>query len=79
MNIGPMLFIHHEDPDHQVVVNVTKCTDLRLSDAAALIGREEEWPDAVMLKGMRAIYPEIQLDSIVQVIEFDAPDSGVGA
>jgi hypothetical protein len=46
-----------------------------LCDAASFVGREEDWPDSVMLAGMREHYPEIELTSIVQVIEFRLQNS----
>ena len=53
---------------------VTNCTDLPLSKAAAFVGKQDEWPDEVMLAGMREHYPEIELSSTVQVIEFALQD-----
>jgi hypothetical protein len=58
-----------------VVVEVFRCTDLPLSDAAAFVGRASEWPDDVMLAGMREHYPDIELSSAVQIIEFHPPGS----
>jgi len=46
-----------------------------LGEAAQFVGRAQEWPDAIMLEGMREHYPEIQLSSIVQVVEFAPPSS----
>jgi hypothetical protein len=44
-----------------------------LSEAAAFVGRADEWPDAIMLEGMREHYPEIVLSDVVQVVEFKLP------
>ena len=71
--VGPMTFIHHEQPEKTVVVTVTRCTDMKLRKAAELVGRADEWPDEIMLAGMREHYPEIELNSVVQVVEFKLP------
>ena len=44
-----------------------------LSDAASFVGKADEWPDQVMLDGMREHYPEIEILSMVQVIEYKLP------
>ncbi len=46
-----------------------------MSEAASFVGRADEWPDEIMLEGMREHYPQIQLSSIVQVVEYKAPAS----
>ncbi len=66
---GPLTYVCAGDPGKQAVVLVTQCTDMPLSQAAAFLGREADWPDAVLLEGMREHYPDIQLTDIVQVIE----------
>lgn len=66
---GPMRYVCDGDPSKSVVVTVTRCTDMPLSNAAAHLGRSEDWPDAVLLAGMREHYPEIELTDVVQVIE----------
>lgn len=53
-----------------VVVEAVRCTRMPLSEAAAFVGRAEEWPDGVMSRGMREHYRDIELSSIVQVVEF---------
>ncbi len=68
---GPLQFQCDEDPSQMVVVTVTRCTDMPLTDAAGFVGRADEWPDEVMLAGMREHYPEIRLSDIVQVVEFE--------
>ncbi|KIC44996.1 hypothetical protein RA28_10860 [Ruegeria sp. ANG-S4] len=70
---GVLTFFNLSDADQTVSVHVVKCTDMPLSEAAAYLGRAEEWPDDIMLDGMREHYPEIELSSVVQVIEFDPP------
>ena len=59
--------------DESLVVTVTRCTDLPLSQAAAFVGRAADWPDEVMLQGMREHYPQITLQDVVQIVEFDPP------
>jgi len=67
---GPMKFICERHPKRTALVEVSRCTDMPLSEAAAFVGRKGEWPDGVMLDGMREHYPDIQLSSMVQIIEF---------
>ena len=57
--------------DQTVVVSVVRCTDMPLSKAAVYLGMAHEWPDDVMLAGMREHYPDIKLSDIVQVIEHE--------
>jgi hypothetical protein len=70
---GLMTYVCEGDAQKFAVVWVTTCTDMPLSEAAAFLGREEEWPDAAMLEGMREHYPEIELTSIVQIVEHLSP------
>ena len=74
---GPLRYVCDDDPTKTVVVTVHRCTSMRLADAARFVGREEEWPDPVMLSGMREHYPGIALTDIVQVIEHGPPTDGV--
>ncbi|WP_243613615.1 ASCH domain-containing protein [Shimia aestuarii] len=67
---GPLRFAMEGDPSKTVDVTATRCTDMPLSKAAAFVGRAKDWPDPVMLEGMREHYPEITLSDEVQVIEF---------
>jgi hypothetical protein len=46
-----MIYECDTDPREAVTVFVT--TDMPLSQAAAFVGRNDEWPDDVMLAGMR--------------------------
>jgi hypothetical protein len=73
---GPLVFVSDDDPSSTVLVTVTRCSDMALSQVASFVGRSEEWPDPVMLAGMREHYPEIQLSDIVQVIEFERAAPG---
>ncbi|MBZ8133616.1 ASCH domain-containing protein [Afifella sp. IM 167] len=73
---GPMMFLCEGDAGRSVVVDVHNCTHMPLSQAAAFLGRADEWPPDVMLEGMREHYPQIQLTSIVQVIEFVFREAG---
>lgn len=70
---GYMTYVCDGGPAKTAVVWVTRCTDLPLSDVAAFLGREADWPDPVMLAGMREHYPEIELADIVQVVEHLTP------
>lgn len=74
INPGLMTYVNVDDPNQTVVVWVTKCTDMPLSNAAAYLGKESEWPDQIMLEGMREHYPEIKLSSIIQLIEHLTPE-----
>ncbi len=71
---GPMAYICEGAPRRRVVVEVTRCTDLPLAQAAALVGMEREWPPEAMLAGMRAHYPGITLTDIVQIVEHRPPE-----
>ena len=71
---GSMTYICDDDPGSTAVVWVTRWTDVPLRDAAALVGREDDWPNHVMLAGMREHYPDITLDDTVQVVEHLTPD-----
>lgn len=68
---GALTFVDDADRGEAVEVEVHRCAEMRLSDAAAYVGRADEWPDDVMLRGMREHYPGIELSSTVQVIEFN--------
>lgn len=74
--IQPGFMVYECDayPEKTVLVWVTTCTDMPLSQAAAFVGRKDEWPDDVMLAGMREHYPEIELTDIVQVVEHLTPE-----
>lgn len=71
---GPMVYVCEGDPAKRAVVLVTRCTCMPLAEAAAFVGNEDEWPDDVMLVGMREHYPEIELTDVVQVIEHSTPE-----
>jgi len=70
---GPMRYVCDGDPSRNVVVEVIRCTDMPLADAARHLGREADWPMDVMLAGMREHYPRIEWTDIVQVIEHLPP------
>ena len=70
---GYMTYICEGDAGKTVVVWVTRCSDMPLSEAAAFLGKESEWPDAIMVDGMREHYPEIELTDIVQIVEHLTP------
>ena len=73
ITVGPLMFFCKEEPSLTVLVIVTKCTEMLLSDAAAFMGRSDEWPDDALLVGMQEHYPDIALSSSVQVIEYNPP------
>ena len=68
-----MTYVCEGDPSKTVVVLVERCTDVPLSEAAAFIGKEIEWPEAILLEGMREHYPEFELTDIVQIVEHLTP------
>jgi|GEM_PF-566021 len=70
---GPMKFVCDGNSDLIVKVDVFRCTEMPLTEAASFVGKADEWPDEIMLEGMREHYPEIQLSSLVQVIEYKPP------
>lgn len=71
---GPMTYVCEGEPTKRAVVLVTRCTDLPLAKVADFLGKAEEWPDPVMLAGMREHYPEISLTDVVQVVEHLMPE-----
>lgn len=73
--IGPgyMRYVCDGDPERTAIVWVTCCTDMPLSEAAAFVDREAEWPKEVMLAGMREHYPAIEWNDVVQIVEHLSP------
>ncbi|MEL6575753.1 MAG: hypothetical protein AAFQ81_07670 [Pseudomonadota bacterium] len=69
---GPLRLVC-ADPPSAITVEVWRVTSMPLREAAAFLGREVDWPDAVMQAGMREHYPAIMLDCDVQVVEFHPP------
>jgi len=65
---GPMRYLNVQNIDDTLVVRVTAVKTMPLSAVARYPGKEEEWPDPVLLAGRREHYPDIQLDSEVDVI-----------
>ena len=65
---GPMRYVNAQNADDTLVVQVTAVKTMLLFAVAGYLGKEEEWPDSVLLAGMREHYPDIQLDSEVDVI-----------
>ncbi len=53
------------------MVQVMKITSMPLRGVAKYLGCEGDWPDTVMLDGMREHYPTIMLDDMVDVIEHE--------
>jgi hypothetical protein len=70
---GFMRYVCDEEPDRTTVVWVTRVTSMPLSEAAAFVGREADWPEAIMLAGMREHYPQIGWSDTVEVIEHLTP------
>ena len=68
---GPMRYVRDDDPKAIADVNVVTCTDMPLAAVAAYLGKSQEWPDEVMLAGMREHYPDIELTDIVQLVEHE--------
>jgi len=50
---GPLRYISSEDPESVVIVNVERVVTLPLSSVAQYLGKDDEWPDAVLLAGMQ--------------------------
>lgn len=71
---GPLRLVNQQNAADSVVVWVTRIDTLRLSDVAAALGKEAEWPDAVLLAGMREHYPAITLACQVQLITHLTPE-----
>jgi len=70
---GPLRLVNQQDEADTVIVWVTRIDTLRLNEVAAKLGKEHEWPDAVLLEGMREHYPAIRLSSEVQLITHLTP------
>ena len=70
---GRLAYFCERDGTLVATVDVTRVTRMKLSQAAALLGRTADWPPAVLLAGMREHYPGINLDDTVQVVEHTAP------
>ncbi|MCT4706584.1 hypothetical protein MUA04_24825 [Enterobacteriaceae bacterium H11S18] len=70
---GLMRYVNAEDASDTLSVWVTKVETMPLDAVANYLGKTTEWPDAVLLQGMREHYPEIQLQSEVEVIHHLAP------
>lgn len=67
---GRLRFLCDGQPHVSLDVEVWRVTKLPLSEAARFLGREADWPDQIMLEGMKEHYPNIQLIDIVQIVEF---------
>jgi hypothetical protein len=72
-----MIYVCQDAPERTLVVEMTRVTRMPLR-AAALVGRKDEWPDPVMLAGMREYYPDIGIDAVVEVIEHLPPSQPAG-
>ncbi len=76
---GLMRYVCAGEPERTIEVMVTACTPMPLRDAAAYLGREDEWPEDVILEGMREHYPAIELDDIVDIVEHLTPQATAAA
>ena len=76
---GPLKLVHDDDPAQAVVVQVRRSAEMPLSEAASFVGGSDEWPDDVILRGMREHHPDIALSDLVQVVECDPPSLGRAA
>lgn len=65
---GPLRYCNQQNPADTLVVWVTSVETLPLRAAAERLGKQVEWPDAVLLAGMREHYPAIELTSQVQLV-----------
>lgn len=70
---GPLRYVNSSDAVDTVTVCVTRVITLPLSAVAAFLNKADEWPDQVLLAGMREHYPDIELGSQVEVIFHSAP------
>lgn len=70
---GYLRYVCDGEPAKTAIVWVVRCTDIPLSQAAAFVGREAEWPKEIMLAGMREHYPAIQWADMVQIVEHLTP------
>ena len=70
---GPMLYLHAQNAFDTVMVCVTHVEKMPLSDVAAKLGKNAEWPDAELLEVMREHYPCIEMDSEVAIIHHLPP------
>ncbi|KGT96049.1 hypothetical protein NG99_00635 [Erwinia typographi] len=65
---GLMRYVNAENASDTLVVRVTEVKTMPLFSVALYLDMSEEWPDKVLLDGMRKHYPDIRLDSEVDVI-----------
>lgn len=70
---GYMRYVCDGRPEQTVIVWVVRSTSMPLSEAAASVGRADEWPKEIMLAGMREHYPQIEWNDVVDVIEHLTP------
>ena len=77
IQVGPMVYWCEGNSTETSIVGVKRCTDMPLSEATAFLGKTKEWPVDIMLKDMRAHYPDIQLTDIVQVVEHCTPEESL--
>ncbi len=66
-----MLFVCDGDRSETALVNVTRCTDMKLKNVERFLHRKTKWPFEVMLKGMQEHYRTIKMHDLVQVVEHE--------
>jgi len=72
---GPLRYCNQQNPADTLVVWVTSVETLPLCAAAERLGKQAEWPDDVLLAGMREHYPAIELNSVVQLVHHLTPEA----
>lgn len=72
---SPVLYVNVRDASDAVMVWVTHVEKMPLSAVAGRPGKTADWPDAVLLKGMREHYPRIEMNSGVVVIHHLPPEA----
>lgn len=65
---GPLCYINEDDSSDRENVWVTEVKKMPLSEVAYYLGMTAQWPAPVLLAGMREHYPQIQMESEVDVI-----------
>lgn len=73
--VGLLKFSYVNDLSKSLVVQVFRSTELPLSEAAIFLGKSLDWPDDLLLEWMCEQCPDIQMSSIVQIVEFTRSNS----
>ncbi len=67
---GELVLYSEEKPHIETRVQVTRVTQMPLTQVARFLGKVEEWDEAWLLMDMQRYYPQICSGDNVQVIEF---------